>query len=254
VEAGKEAMNIERQFRLLREDMVAPMKSELESQRSINSQKRIFSSPTVGEFSLVNCEQNKSTRPILYIDVRMPPDLEWRLKRMSEKDQKKYLESTGKRVLGRESVVLFCNASTDGSLPQVVHVGVIKYRDNNILQKGNILRVGVAFFSSESLRQVLLTYNAFKVNEDKGHHRRNSPISKYLLQVSFSLFSYEPILKRLNSMENIPFSRFIYHGDRPGIVDEVFSDEPDKVLGLNKSQKCAVTNALKHDFSLIQVS
>ena len=106
------ATMLDRQFRLLREDMIAPTKEELSEELRLlkqnpNGCRRLFSNPTV-----VGVEHKP--KPCVLVRVDTTPALRARLSKFTTKDDKKsksdrknFLEEAGRRCLGRDYMVLF---------------------------------------------------------------------------------------------------------------------------------------------------
>ena len=117
---SKEGELLDRQFRLLREDMIAPMKEEIkeEMSKAIGNRKRVFFNPhAIGiEFK---------PKPCILIRIDVPSMLRGRMKSMSKKQREIFMSETCRRILGRDSMVLFCDDNA-----KVKYVGVVTRRDD----------------------------------------------------------------------------------------------------------------------------
>jgi hypothetical protein len=212
------ALLLDRQFRLLREDFLAPMKEELHAllhptaaTKAARDKRFKFLKPRAIKATV----DGKSGSPHVVIEVEMPVLLKGRLKSLSRtKDIENYFDNeAGRRVLARDSVLIFISGN------RVVNMGFVTQRDvkqfvfSPYVQKhendrdgwwrnGKVkndknaqlyLSIGVTFFN-ESLTQVLSqlcgerTWNPVHMK---------SPVAEYMVQASATLFSYEPILKCL---------------------------------------------------------
>jgi hypothetical protein len=153
-----------------------------------------------------------------------------------------------RRILARDSAVLFLKNQ------KVAFVGVIVMRSaKDMLEFGdhnfNHLRIGVELVDDSIPKFCASFQRVFSSNGLKA-----LPIADHLFQSSSSLFSYQPILKRLQAMNSIPFNDIIAHKQLPiKATDPVeMPKEMSAMLQADLSQYKAVQCALEHNFSLIQ--
>ena len=86
-----------RQFRLLREDLIGPLREEMKEELKIpmHKRKKLFSNPCLIEVQL-------KPEPCVVAQVEMPQGLAKRLSKLSNKDQIEYMESgPGRNILAR---------------------------------------------------------------------------------------------------------------------------------------------------------
>lgn len=234
---------LDRQFRLLREDMIAPMKEELakELKQKKEGRNKTFSNPRAVGVEL-------KPRPCVLIQVDMPSRLAHRL---NSKKGDNFLEGAGKRILAKDSCVLFVNL--DGT---VQFVGEIVRREaNEMMCRKSHLIVGISLLNG-SLLDILMQLRKFDINaEDKpGRYTPNPPvITPLLFQASSSLFSYKPVLERLKDMVTIPFGPQLAHRLPPIVSPTATSISPEMqaVLSSDPSQHESVLRALNSNVSLV---
>lgn len=101
--------------------MIAPIKDEIRDEMKLpqKMRKRIFNNPQAIGIEL-------QPKPCILIRVEQPPSLQGRLKKMNKNERKNFMAEKGRRTLGKDSMVLFCDE--DG---KVMFVGVITRRDDN---------------------------------------------------------------------------------------------------------------------------
>ena len=186
---------LDRQFRLLREDMIAPTKEELSEelrllQQNPNGCRKLFANPRVVQVEL-------KPKPCVLVRVDTTPALRGRLSKFttkndkkSKKDRKGFLEEAGRRCLGRDYMVLFLTG--DGT---VTHVGVIVLRDpDQIAESVDYLTVGISLVggSIEEFLSVLPVdngdHNALPKNKQKLSNA-NSKVASYLFQVCINHYA-----------------------------------------------------------------
>eukprot|EP01041_Mallomonas_annulata_P005723 gene5723-11565_t len=193
-----EASLLDRQFRLLREDMVAPMREEIQKELRVvkNDRKRMYDKPCAIKASL-------DPSPCVLIRVAMPIAIQKRVKNMKKNEKENFFENAGHRILSRDSLVAFITNN------QVVNIGVIvrrSFKDNEFIKEDGYFVVGVSFFG-ESFLNALSMIGKQEVSL--------MPMADVLFQASTSYFSYEPVLKCIQQMIQIPFSEEIVRGQNP---------------------------------------
>ena len=241
-----EGFLLDRHFRLLREDLIAPAREELIKEINLprGAQRRIFENPGVIGVLL---EDSKSS-PCILVRVDCTPALRSRVSQLKSKQEKaRFFSENGRRILGRDSMVFFTSRTGE-----VKYVGVVTYRDESRMIESfpHSLTIGINFLGDSAV-DVLL-----KLQRSHGD-REFFQISPLLFQASMSLFSYTPILTRLQDMVSITFSDQIVYMKPPcEIVDPLYTVDlpPDLLTKLQSddSQLQAVQMALKYNVSLIQ--
>lgn len=172
---------LDRQFRLLREDMVHPLKEEINEHfgpvQAARKPRLRFPEPRVCQV----CAKDFCP-PYLEMTFGLPNELKAKLKDKSPKQIQEFLKDEGERnVLGKDSIVLFIRDR------KVVHIGVIVFREPAEMMEGDVqsgvLKVGVCFRGKQVLERLL--------------RMGSNPVSEYAIQVRTSIFSHEPVLNCL---------------------------------------------------------
>jgi hypothetical protein len=128
-------------------------------------------------------------------------------------------------------------------------VGVVVRRDekNEFCHEPGCLTVGVRFLGDsafDSLKQLTKLLGS----------KDNNRIGDCVFQASAALFAYEPVLKGLQEMVEIPFADELLHGNLPLLLDDAL-DIPTAIrakLSSDPSQLAAVKTALLYRVALIQ--
>ena len=135
---GTEGSLLDRHFRLLREDMVAPMKEEIDEYRrcqqvggrnygehtqsvktSRSMTSRLFAAP-----GIVGVLSGKT--PCVSVRMKVPYSMGKRVKGMNAKDRSDFFETDGRRVLAKDSMLAFI---TDDD---VTCIGLVVSRDKEV--------------------------------------------------------------------------------------------------------------------------
>jgi hypothetical protein len=248
---------LNRQFRLLREDMLAPMKEEMKTELELppNKQRRVFGAPEIVDIVL-------EPRACLLVRVGIPLALRERLKGMKRNDLCNFFEESGRRVLGKESMVVFLQKN-DSTGHVVQAVGLVVRRDvKELAVHDGYLTVGIAF--SDSFLNEMLSTLQFQPNYDKGQHdnndkhkkpfKRGSRFASCLFQATSSYFSYAPVLMTLQTMSNIPFAEEIAMNSPPLPVNSTcrIPRRIEEKLASDRSQLNAVKSAMRQRMTLVQ--
>ena len=147
-----EAAVLDRQFRLLREDMLGPLRQELQEERKVNpgQQRRVFPYPRVRDVGF-------KPYPHVQISVGLPPRLAGRVLGIkSAKERAEFFrDGPGRRVLGQDTLVLLMRGD------KCLAVGTVVARDNMYQEQTDTmgkkqleLVIGV-YFPGDNLAQVL---------------------------------------------------------------------------------------------------
>jgi hypothetical protein len=136
----KTAYILDRQFRLLREDMIAPMKEELPIELKLDKskRKRIYNAPQLLDISI---EPNQI--PCMLIKVEVPLPLRSRVNKMSKKERMNFFEEVGRKVLGKESMLAFLDNNN-----KVQYIGlIIRRKQEEFAAEEGFFCIGVHFQS-----------------------------------------------------------------------------------------------------------
>jgi hypothetical protein len=247
---------LDRQFRLLREDMIAPMREEMKNELEMppGKQRRVFNAPEIVELEL-------EPRACLLVRVEMPTALKNRLHGKKTKEVCAFFEETGRRVLGKDSMVVFLGKAQDSN-STVKAVGLVVRRDvSEFAVTSGYLTVGVVF--SDDMLSSMLSLLPFQFHVDRGNDtnkrkpfKRGSRFASCMFQATSSYFSYEPVLRTLQNMGSIPFADEIVMGSKPleckgGKVKSISSSVVKK-LSSDLSQLRAVESAVRQRMTLVQ--
>eukprot|EP01032_Pedospumella_encystans_P023366 gene23366-26450_t len=161
-----EAAILDRQFRLLREDMVAPIVAELhelkaapasQNTRTVEQlKKRLYAGPTLVDVAV---DQFSASVTVL---VPIPPHMKARLSKMNRKERTAFCsDGPGRRILARDSLLLFLDDSKS-----VQHTGRVVRNDSKdeFLRYDGYFCIGVEF-SGEELPTILSNVRFGKLPE-----------------------------------------------------------------------------------------
>jgi len=250
-----EAKLLDRQFRLLREDLVGTVRDNLQEElkNQESARFRLFSSPSVIDFDL-------KPEPHIVVSVSMSMHLAGRVKRLKPKEAHDFFENgPGRRVFGQHSLVVLVNKQSSqteksGYEASVIAVGlVVARRDIYSPQKSSKfttkLRVGVKFEGS-SLSTVFSSM----------HSGGKVPLATHMLSSSVGFFNYEPVLKSLQELQSIPLGKSLVHlnaAEKPclphgGKVVADFSLAIQKSVASDPSQSAALQLIFDSKVVLVQ--
>eukprot|EP00754_Rhynchopus_humris_P032287 Rhum_TRINITY_DN15394_c1_g1::Rhum_TRINITY_DN15394_c1_g1_i5::g.153913::m.153913 len=263
--------HLSRFFRLLREDMVGPMREELaehmkavhypdrKEKRAMEARKRqlvnvqmvgVYSPgyqenhPTLGKLPDFTQENNSKECPDAFVVLTFEYHPSSRCSSLAPKELKEHV-SRSRRLLAEDSLVVLIDAETKEALcaARVVH-----RREKLLCGVGTPLRryVGVAFDDVESGRVFL------EASLDTG--------KRFIVaMVGGALYSHPPVLERLQTMPQVPMADLLLHSDgerQLNIAEDAYLKncvaELDEMDGLHAAQKTAMHRALTHRLSLIQ--
>lgn len=232
------ALMLDRHFRLLREDMLAPLREELATLLDPTDKNKNKNKITKFERpSAIKVEVDKhSGKPYIVLQFVMPTKLRDRVKDMkSKREMQTFFESEGgKKVFPIDSVLVFVTENG------VVHIGSVVHRDASAMshdpkpyQKPKevkkpdgkpapapapsanalpppVMQIGVIFFGN-AITDILTSLC------DPARPRH---LADYLVQARSSFFSYEPVLRCLqgnvvqstfnNRVSRFSFCRYDY--------------------------------------------
>lgn len=217
----KEFPILERHFRLLREDMLQPVREALKQK---GKDKHVVSFNNA-RWEGIRLPEGKfqNTVACVRVSFEVPP---WHPTRKYPdwRRRKDYWEDRGHRVFARESLVaIYCNNT-------LIRFGVVEWRDEETMAKGLNTNnnnnnahnpkgnatprpaVGISFLSTKDLEA---TVQQFGTNPNLE-----------IVQVPVSLFSYSPVLLQLQVMPSVPFEDELMtdavQTSRPSYIREPF--------------------------------
>lgn len=253
---NKEAAALDRQFRLMRQDLIGVVKEELRAELKLNSgqRRRILPDPTLINFGM-------KPEPHIVIRMSLPMRLSKRIQAMNNKDAKDFFETgPGNRVLKRGTLVLLVHDSADKSI-DISAVGTVVARRDSLKivnipgsdKRKRVLEVGISF-NEESMRKITpLLQNLESKTE-------GVPMSGYIFNASAGLFSLQPICKALKNMDSYPMNTQLLDYARPpppllphgGKDFEDLSDSIKSAIGNDISQKKALQEIFNSNLVLCQ--
>jgi hypothetical protein len=247
-EGTREALYLDNQFRLLREDMIYEMREELQIALGPKKGKKHRGFVVEG-LRLLDCNLGNSTRRIKWSLILECKNELPQFHKMNPAKRKVWLKSHP-RFLKHQSLT---SLIVDG---QVLAFPTIR-RDEDLLVKSKP-QIVLELEGEMAMQKLLL--------------RMKSAIDVKLIQIDVAVFAYEPILNALKSMRVLPLSAellFWKQGSAPGLlmlphklkgaVDHVRSgadvgklvDLPNQTV-LDAAQQRSLINGLTQKLSIIQ--
>eukprot|EP01038_Epipyxis_sp_PR26KG_P006414 gene6414-8831_t len=231
---------LDRQFRLLREDMIIPMKTQLKeivtsTQASNQNNKNVhlrFFKPYAIRF------EEKPT-PCMMIRFDMPKNIQGRLNNLNAPAKQDLLENNLRKLLARDSLLIFMKDN------KVCNVGVVVRRDPIDLSKDSL--IGVSFHPGnygDILKHLCLDIESIQIY-------KKMPVADFFFQASTSYFSYQPLLKRLKHLMQYPFPEELVNKEVV-VKEEALPNQVASILSTDQSQLVAGTMAMNNRVSLIQ--
>eukprot|EP00798_Chlamydomonas_sp_ICE-L_P020755 gene20755-27575_t len=275
--ADREAAQLDRLVRLMREDLLGSLREELaeELAAGASSFRRLYRNPQLLEICF-------EPQPYVLLSVPVPSRLAARVSKMKAREASDFFHhGPGRRVLAKEALVLLMehasssSSSSSSETPsggihaqgtekkrlqlQTLAFGVVVMRkgkdwdmvDN--LESGK-LQVGVSFPGETSMaaitqRLVGLRYDTFAPT-----------LCPFLFSASASYFTYEPVLLSLQRMSGIPLRETLAHMEPPGpkelphggraLAD--FSEEIQAAVQSDSTQSAVLQMVLTSKVVLIQ--
>ena len=220
---GKVATILDRQFRLLRADMIMPLKEELGSELKlpVEQRRRFFASPRMLDVCMTEGSAS------VLVSVEMPPALRGRVAKMKPKERMQFFEEGGRRVLGKDSMLVFlADSGVTGKDRALVpkFMGLVTRRDQKeFARQEGCLCVGVTF-QPEDLVTLLAFLEDANSDSRQPRHPSQACVAKCVFQASSSYFSYEPVLSCLQAMSDIPFDQELVFGQPPALLEHSTDD------------------------------
>jgi hypothetical protein len=272
-----EAATLDRQFRLMREDLVGTVKVELKDEFQINAhqRKRLLSDPCIVGFGM-------KPEPHLIVRVSIPSRLQQRIQYMKNPEAFDFFEKgPGKRILQHGTLVMLVHDATTTTATRTRTTGVtsrkIKDRDIRISAVGTIverrkplkiilvpetskwmrvLEVGISF-TPESMRAITPLLQKFG-SKKKGVSMIGT--NGGLFNASAGLFSLQPVLMALVKMDQVPMRDQLVYLNEPqkpnlshgGKCFLDLSSSLQEAVASDQAQKCALEEIFKSNTVLIQ--
>jgi len=245
-----EAAYLDRQFRLLREDIVGPLREELALLNGAHTagnatQKRRLAYKTFNNLKIVSVSPIRFRFCVVKVEFDQPIKLQHQQPQSTDQQSKKYNEywSNHERLLKKDSVVCIVRNK------QPLRFGTIQYRELQDLSVVNP-SIGLVFYLDADLEATLQELNC-------------TPSNTSMIQISAPVFAYEPILRGLQRTSSIPFSKELLSEPQPSVDPPEYLSRIEPVLPaisigsfcgktLDPSQIRAVLKALTNRIGLIQ--
>jgi len=266
-----QAIALDRQFRLMREDLIGTVKEELKAEFSMatKQRRRMLPDPHIVDFGM-------KPEPHVVIRVSIPYRLEQRIKSMKNAEASKFFDDgPGARILQKGTLVLLVHDASENSSHSksrnrdilISAVGTIVERKSPmkvVKIKGNVpgkfkrvLEVGVNL-TPDSMKAISpLLQNLKDRKEGVSMVGRTGA----LFNASAGMFSLEPILKALVRMDQVPMHDQLIHLKQPICPSSIahggkaFNDlslELQESVASDQSQKRALEEILKSNTVLVQ--
>ena len=269
---NEEAAALDRQFRLMREDLLGTVKEELQTEFTISAsqRRRLLGDPCIVGFGM-------QPEPHVVVRVSLPPRIKKRIQAMDNKTAQEFFDNgPGKRVLQKGTLVLLVHAEDDETNLKkkrkindisIFAVGTIVERKNPMQivpvsraksnKKKRVLEVGISF-TPESMRAISPLLQKLESKHIGVPMIESS--NGGLFNASAGLFSLEPILKALVRMDQVPLGNQLVYLNKPqtptlGHGGKLFSDldlSLQKKVNNDQSQKCAMEQIFKSNTVLVQ--
>eukprot|EP00955_Chlamydomonas_euryale_P117408 366472-Chlamydomonas_euryale.AAC.3 len=247
-----EAAHLDRQFRLLREDFIQPLRDNMALLRSkalsepgianpIQVTGSVFQQRNVFRVVAVTGIEMKP-RPSLMLQIQLPPNHgAFNLK--NSKDRQAFWNEFGKGTLPLDALVcVMPTQPINGENIPLMYATVSRRDENDLAQQAPCF--GLHFAKSNT-----------HVNSLMKLIGAGPPPGLLLLQVSTSYFSVFPLLNALKDMTAVPLADAIVHGQSSSVEDGVPRDVVDEEVAaskLDQSQQHAMRHALTKSVALIQ--
>jgi hypothetical protein len=261
-----EAALLDRHFRLLREDLIAPLRVELAEELSqpAGGRRLLFSNPTVVDIEL-------KPEPHVTLSVDMPPQLLRRLRKLHTDKKAEELRSffdtgAGRRVMPVGTLVMLLDSETDKD-ESIVAVGVVVARrdmltfsekriSSTFTEKmiNSTLTIGIAWQGSS------MDFILRALGSAQSAKRRNSRPCAAFLFSGRAIHSYKPVLEALQRMTSIALGHVLVRGGAPGVHTLAhagmrltdFSDEIRDAVANDLSQAEALELMMEKEVVLVQ--
>ena len=247
--ATSDAAVLDRQFRLLREDMLGPARESQNDPRKL-LRDLFYNARVQGVHSGVQRKNaaNKvvvrSSEQCILFSVANPPRL-WNAKKKERED----FWERSRRTLPRDALICLRRQNADGNWVPIRFGTIVRREVSEMAQDYPVIGIDFIFSSidvADTLAEIAKVAHLPKTQ---------------LLVVASSLFAYRPVLKSLQSMTEITFSSEIVHGlpSKPPEYSSVLTvensapvDMREQVKSLDPSQRSALDAALQNRVALLQ--
>lgn len=182
---------LNRQFRLLREDMLRPLKDELEKILNPKYKNEFLKQKLFNPIAYSICVERNNP---CCVNIAFQPNdnLLKRLSKLKSKEVLKFFDEDANKLLSRDSLILFVDNSN-----QVIFIGLIVNRDAKEMARiwSAYQRISVGImFQQTSLKSIIM--NLCPLDNIPPSF---VPLSSFVIQSKISYFSYEPVLQCLKS-------------------------------------------------------
>lgn len=262
-----EAFALERQFRLMREDLIGTVKEELAGEWKLHAHKRrrLLANPSIVGFG-------SKPEPHVVVRVELPLRLSQRLKNESKNKAIEFFEKgPGKRVLQKGTLVVLIIESDEKGREsstrlenekiEIRAVGTVveRLKPLKVLKGKRALEVGISF-TPESMRFITPLLQRFKSEKSECVSIVGEGCKSGLFNASAGLFSLEPILKALKRMHSVPMSDQLIHLREPkqpslshgGKSFEDLKSSLQEAVVSDKAQKRALEEIFRSNVVLVQ--
>ena len=254
---NKEAAMLDRHFRLMREDLLGPMRKELreEVRQPARDFRRLYKDPALVGIGF-------KPEPHVLLRVAMTPRLAGRVRSMGAKEAKDYFaDGPGHRVFRQDTLVVLLedvSPAADAPTLRAIAVGVVVERRGLVPERrpdekrpGLELHVGISFMGSSM---------ANLIPSLQGLPAKGVRVASYMFNAEAAFFTYEPVLRALQEMDSIPFGGVLAHLQPPGPLElphagrqiEDLSAELQAAVESDATQKEALQLALDSQVVLVQ--
>ena len=235
--------HVERHFRLLREDLVGPARTELQRlKRGEGDPRKRFVGLALESVDVNNKDKKKKAQVVASFDLA---DGHKTLSMSALKDRVAYWETYSKGMLQIDSLVLMVGPDGAEVFATVIHREACELAGSD---KDYRPRVGLRLEAEGDCGAELI--GSFLKFVGRG------PVCKMVL-ITSNFFFYAPVLKVLQKKDKIALADIIlnpsaYHPKRPEYLNNVRNLETLFPTTLNPSQKMAMENAFGSELALVQ--
>ncbi|KXZ51992.1 hypothetical protein GPECTOR_10g1014 [Gonium pectorale] len=268
-----EAALLDRHFRLLREDLVQPLRQALAvlgfastspatasggqaQQEQEGRRSKLAMSAAAAQRNVFHLVSVMGTalkpRPCVLVAVELP--MSHRAARMaSKREREEYWREYGKGTLPADALVCIARRVAPGQPPAPLLFGTVMRREpKEMALEARWPVVGLAFERGQAGAERLLA--------ELGRGPVLSGEGLVLVQVSTSFFAIRPVLSCLQSMPGLPLAEELVHGEeprplgflQPGTLEAELAHLSTQGVTLDPSQRAALQACLSQRVALVQ--
>eukprot|EP01031_Cornospumella_fuschlensis_P026332 gene26332-31809_t len=236
---------VDRHFRLLREDMLDPLREEINEVMKGKGRARIrFSKPRVAGV------ETKGEKCSLLVYFNLPGDILQHIDSKAIQSKKKqpllhFFENEGSKLLPVETVLLFFGAD------RVEHFGIV----SNCIYDFDYKDVTPAGGKTSTLVHMIIRVAFENSSLPAILKHRGEPFAEFFVKARATIFSFYPVLKCLQGMMDIPLAEELVFESPSKVEAEERLTLPTAVgdaLKADPSQLMAAEDALSRRVSIIQ--